>query len=239
MGIADDIKGLTNEVVFSYESRISEVGIIIDNTYRILEEFKTKRNEMSNQLKENLAKEGSLRKKDFDSMMVEILSRQDEREKQVKGLLRTFLEEQKEAAQTIKKNLAEGEKVRIIDFKKILQDIQARQKGGENEVNMMLKEFQKEHKEMAESLRTILDKGEAIRIKDFKEMIKNIRSRQIERINEVREKLDEFRKERQEFRKERQEMASEWQKLTIAMAKKRADSLKGGESREKEEITNG
>lgn len=231
MGIADDIKRLTNEVVFSYESRISEVGIIIDNTYRILEEFKTKRNEMSNQLKENLAKEGSLRKKDFDSTMEEILSRQDEREKQVKDLLRTFLEEQKEAAYTIKKNLSEGEKVRINDFKKILQDIQARQRGGENEVNMMLKEFQKEHKEMAESLRTLLDKGEAIRANDFKEMIKNIRSRQIERTNEVREKLDEFRKERQE-------MASEWHKLTIAMAKKRADSLKGGESREKEEITN-
>jgi len=215
MGIADDIKKLTNEVVFSYESRISEVGIIIDNTYRILEEFKTKRNEMSNQLKENLAKEGSLRKKDFDSMMEEILSRQDEREKQVKDLLRTFLEEQKEAAQTIKKNLAEGEKVRITDFKKILQDIQARQKARENKVSIALMTFQKEYKEVAESLHNLLDKGEAIRIKDFKEMVKNIRSRQIERANEVREKLDEFRKERQD-------MASEWHKLTIAMAKKKS-----------------
>jgi len=232
MGIADDIKRLTNEVVFSYESRISEVGIIIDNTYRILEEFKTKRNEMSNQLKENLAKEGSLRKKDFDSMMEEILSRQDEREKQVKDLLRIFLEEQKEVAQTIKKNLAEGEKVRIDDFKKILQDIQTRQKARENKVSIALMTFQKEYKEMAESLHNLLNKGEAIRIKDFKEMVKNIRLRQIERANEVREKLDEFRKERQK-------MASEWHKLTIAMAKKRADSLKGGESREKEEITNG
>ena len=232
MGIADDIKRLTNEVVFSYESRISEVGIIIDNTYRILEEFKTKRNEMSNQLKENLAKEGSLRKKDFDSMMGEILSRQDEREKQVKDLLRTFLEEQKEVAQTIKKNLAEGENVRINDFKKMLQDIQTRQKARENKVSIALMTFQKEYKEVAESLHNLLNKGEAIRIKDFKEMIKNIRSRQIERTNEVREKLDEFRKERQK-------MASEWHKLTIAMAKKRADSPKGGESREKEEITNG
>ena len=232
MGIADDIKRLTNEVVFSYESRISEVGIIIDNTYRILEEFKTKRNEMSNQLKENLAKKGSLRKKDFDSMMEEILSRQDEREKQVKDLLRTFLEEQKEVAQTIKKNLAEGEKVRIDDFKKILQDIQTRQKARENKVSIALMTFQKEYKEVAKSLHNLLNKGEAIRIKDFKEMVKNIRLRQIERANEVREKLDEFRKERQK-------MASEWHKLTIAMAKKRADSLKGGESREKEEITNG
>jgi len=151
-------------------------------------------------------------------MMKDILSSQDEREKQVKDLLRTFLEEQKEMAQTIKKNLAEGEKVRIDDFKKMLQDIQTSQKVGENEVNMMLREFQKEHKEMVESLRVFLDKGEAIRIKDFKEMIKNIRSRQVERANEVREKLDEFRKERKE-------MASEWHKLTITMAKKRADSL--------------
>jgi len=163
--------------------------------------------------------------------MEEILSHQGEREKQVRGLLRTFLEEQKEMAQTIKKNLAEGEKVRINDFKNMLQDIQARQKAGENEVNMMLKEFQKEYKEMAESLRTLLDKGEAIRIKDFKEMLKNIRSRQIEREEEVRKKLDEFRKERQD-------MVSEWRELTVVMAKKRANSLKGGKSREKENITN-
>jgi len=65
MGIADDMKKLTKEVVFSYESRISEVGIIIDNTYRILEEFKTKRNEMNSELKETLAAGESLRKKDF------------------------------------------------------------------------------------------------------------------------------------------------------------------------------
>ena len=231
MGIADDIKKLTNEVVFSYESRISEVGIIIDNTYRILEEFKTKRNEMSNQLKETLAKEESLRKKDFDSMMEEILSHQGEREKQARSLLRTFLEEQKEMAQTIKKNLSEGEKVRINDFKKMLQDIQTRQKAGENEVSMMLKEFQGEHKEMAESLRSLLDKGEAIRIKDFKEMLKNIRSRQVKREEEVRKRLDEFRKQRQD-------MVSEWCELTVVMAKKRSDSLKGGESQGKEDITN-
>ena len=231
MGIADDMKRLAKEIISSYESRISEVGIIIDNTHQILEDFKTKRNEMSNQLKEILAKEESLRKKDFDSMMEEILSHQEGREKQVRDLLRTFLEEQKEMAQTIKKNLSEGEKVRINDFKKMLQDIQARHKAGENEVRMMLMEFQKEHKEMAESLRSLLDKGEAIRIKDFKEMLNNIRSRQVKREEEVRKKLDEFRKERQD-------MVSEWRELTVVMAKKRSDRLKGGEIRKKEKVIN-
>jgi len=35
MGIADDMKRLAKEVVSSYESRISEVAIIVDNTHCI------------------------------------------------------------------------------------------------------------------------------------------------------------------------------------------------------------
>ena len=229
MGSAKDMKRVAQQIVLSYESRISTVGMIIDDTHQLLEDFKTKRNEMSTKLKETLAKEGSLRKKDFDSMMEEILSHQEEREKEAKDFLKTFLEEQKEMAETIKKNLADGEKVRIDDFKKMLQDIQARQKVREDEVSMRLKEFQIEHKEMASSLRSLLNRGEAIRIKDFKETTKNIRERQIERANEVRAKLNEFRKEHQDT-------ASQWHKIAVVMAKKRADSLKGGESKEKEEV---
>lgn len=228
MGIAENMKRLAQEIVLSYESRISTVGMIIDDTHQLLEDFKTKRNEMSTKLKETLAREGSLRKKDFDNMMKDILSRQDEREKEVKDFLKTFLEEQKEMAETIKKNLADGEKVRIDDFKKMLQDIQARQRARENEVSAKLKEFQNEYKEMSESVHSLLYKGEAIRIKDFKEMVKNIRARQIERAKEVRVRLDEFGRERED-------MASQCHKLTVVMAKKRADRLKG-ESKEREEV---
>ena len=230
MGITEDMKRVAEEIVSSYQSRISTVATIIDNTHQLLEDFKTKRNEMSNQLKETLAKEESLRKKDFDNMMGEILSHQDKREKQVKELLKTFFEEQEEIAESIKKNLSEGQKVRIIDFKKSLKDIQVRQKAREEEVSIMLKEFQKEYKEIAESLRSLLNKGEAIRIKDFKEMLKEIRLRQAERKEEVRKKLDGFRTEQQD-------MASQWRKLTVVMAKRRAETLKGGEVREKEEVT--
>jgi hypothetical protein len=227
MGITEDMKRVAEEIVSSYQSRIFTVAAIIDNTHQLLEDFKTQRNQMSNQLKETLAKEESLRKKDFDNMMGEILSHQDEREKQVKELLKTFFEEQKEIAETIKKNLSEGQKVRISDFKKILQDIQARQKAREAEVSTTLKEFQEDYKEMAESLRSLLDKEEAIRIKDFKEMLKEIRLRQAERKEEVRKKLDGFRKEQQD-------MASNWDKLTETMSKKRAE--RGGEKRESEEV---
>jgi uncharacterized protein YukE len=230
MGIVEDMKRLTQEIVSSYQSRVSTIGMIIDDTHQLLEDFRARRTGMTNQLKETLAKEGSLRKKDFDHMMKDILSCQGEREQQVKGLLKTFFEEQKEIAEIVKKNLAAGEKIRIDDFRKMLQDMQARQKAREDEVSMTLKEFQKEYKEMAESLRSLLDKEEVIRIKDFREMLKNIRSRQIERTKEIGAKLDDFRKKQQD-------VASEWHRLTVVMPDRGAGSLKGVVTEEREEVT--
>jgi len=229
MAIVDDMKKLTLDIVSSYQSRVSTIGMIVNDTHQLLEDFRTRRNGMSNQLRETLARQGSLRKRDFDNMMKDILSCQDEREKQVRDLLKTFFEEQKEIAEIVKKNLAAGEKIRIDDFRKILQDMQARQKARENEVSMTLKEFQKEYREVAESLRSLLDKEEVIRIKDFREMLKNIRSRQIERTKEVRARLDQYRKEQQD-------VASEWHRLTVVMPDRRAGSLKGGVTKGKEEV---
>ncbi len=225
MGIADEMKMLTQEIVCSYESRITTVGAIINNTHQIIEDFKTKRMEMSNQLKETLANGESLRRKDFDNMMRDIFVYQDNREKEVRDLLNTFWGEQQEMAETIKNNLAEGEKVRKDDFRNTLQNIQVRQKEREDEVHLRLKEFQEEYKEMGSSLHSLLNKGEVIRIKDFKEMLKDIRTRQKERQEEVRASLNGFRKEQEE-------MASQWRNITNIMAKKRADSLKGGGSKE-------
>jgi len=215
MGIADDMKRVAKEIVSSYESRISAVGTIIDNTHQILEDFKNKRNEMSNQLKETLATGESLRKKDFDNMMKDILARQDEREKQVKELLKTYLEEQRDMAVALKNALAEGESIRISDFKTMLQDIQARQKEREEEISKMLKDFREEHEEMAQNLRSLLDKGERSRIEDFKEMLKGIRTRQKEREEETKRMLEGYQKEHKE-------MAAQWQKLALTMAERRA-----------------
>lgn len=231
MGIADDMKNITEEIVSSYENRISTVGSVIENTHQILDNFKTERNQMSDELKSTLAREESLRKKDFDNMMKDVLSLQDTREKEVKDLLKAFIDEQKELAETIKEILTNGgEKMRLNEFRTIMQSIQARQKAREKEVKLMLEEFQNEYKEMSESLRGLLNKGEAIRIKDFKKMLKDIRSSQLEREEDVRKRLDEYRKERQD-------MASEWRKLTITMARRRAGGIKGGEIKKRRRVT--
>ena len=119
--------------------------------------------------------------------------------------------------------------MRANEFKKLLESIQAGQKDREDEVRLTLKNFQDEYGEMAESLRSLLNRGETIKTKDFKGMLKDIRQKQLERDEEARKRLDEYKKERQD-------MASEWQKLNIAMAQRRTGGLKGGEKTKKEKV---
>ncbi len=90
MQIANDMKRIPEELVSSYESRIANVAMIIDNTHKIIENFRNIRNDMSNHLKERLAKEEFLRKKDFDNMIKDVILMQDRREEEVRDLLKTF-----------------------------------------------------------------------------------------------------------------------------------------------------
>ena len=212
MGKIEDMSKLTEEIISSYESRIFTVGSIVDDTHQVIDDLRAKRNIMSSKLKETLAQEGSLRKKDFDNMMKDLFSIQEEREKEVRDLLKTYLEEQKETAKTIRENFKKnetariaGEKIRGNDFRKMLEDIRTKQTSRESEVCEMLKEFRKEHKETSESFRNLLSKEEGVRVKDVKMMLKNVNAK------------------RREVKEEINEAASQWHELTGVMSEKRAE----------------
>ena len=212
MGKIEDMSKLTEEIISSYESRIFTVGSIVDDTHQVIDDLRAKRNIMSSKLKETLAQEGSLRKKDFDNMMKDLFSIQEEREKEVRDLLKTYLEEQKETAKTIRENFKKnetariaGEKIRGNDFRKMLEDIRTKQTSRESEVCEMLKEFRKEHKETSESFRNLLSKEEGVRVKDVKMMLKNVNAKRMENKEEIKE------------------AASQWRELTGVMSEKRAE----------------
>jgi hypothetical protein len=212
MGKIEDMSKLTEEIISSYESRIFTVGSIVDDAHQVIDDFRAKRNIMSSKLKETLAQEGSLRKKDFDNMMKDLFSIQEEREKAVRDLLKTYLEEQKETAKTIRENFKKnetariaGEKIRGNDFRKMLEDIRTKQTSRESEVCEMLKEFRKEHKETSESFRNLLSKEKAVRVKDVKMMLKNVNAK------------------RREVKEEINEAASQWRELTGVMSEKKAE----------------
>lgn len=153
---------IAENIIASYEARIRVVKETVEDTHKMLGEFRRKREKMAEELRESLAKFQSLRKKDFDRMMGDILALQKEREESVKIMLSNFQTQEMKVVQDLRKMLARGENLRIQDFKKTLakikKDQEIRQKssrdiGGEitrmqSEVHEMLENFKKEREKV-------------------------------------------------------------------------------------------
>lgn len=159
-----DLKDLAKDIVASYDARVKIVGGIIDDTHKMMADFKEKREDMSKDLREALARNESLRKKDFDCMMADIVAQQNKREEEVKRILENFRREEEIVGEKLKRLLAKGEEIRIKDFKKMMADIRQEQEkkakeAGESvagqlqdmrqEVHTMLDNFKKERQSVA------------------------------------------------------------------------------------------
>ena len=217
MPLAKDMKNIVDQIVSSYETRIQSIGTLFDTAHQVLEGFhdslldtRDEREKLNGELRENLAKNKSLRRKDFDRLMDGILLTQNEREKEVRNLLNSHLHEQKEMARDLrgslekfKDSLAKGEAQRVKEFQEMIKEILVKQDERKDEVTFKLKEFRKEQKVLSSKLRELLTKGRDLRIKDLKAMVKNFRvlskerlDRQEERRKEIRQLLGERKKVR-------------------------------------------
>jgi hypothetical protein len=213
--IPNGMKNIVDNIVSSYETRIQSIGALFDTTHQVLQGFhdslldtREERGKLNGELRENLAKNKSLRRKDFDNMMQGIILTQDEREKEVRKLLNSYLIEQKEMAGALRKNLEKfknslekGEARRVKEFQEMIKEILVKQEERKDEVTRRLKEFKKEQIMLTSRLKELLAKGKELRIRDFKSMLKEFNARykerlarQEERKKEVRQLLDEFRK---------------------------------------------
>ncbi len=167
MRTVEQMRNVARDLIASYDARVDAIGTVIDNTYQVLDDFKDKRAKLSTQLKETLAKRGSLRKKDFDRMINGILLNQEEKEKEVKQSLKHFLREQKKEAFELKDALTNNEVERM---KKAQVGIEK----GIAEAKELLKGFYEQQQLLTEKLRELLTKKKDLKIKDFKHMIRNL-----------------------------------------------------------------
>ena len=155
---------IAKDIVASYEARINVVRAIVEDTRKLLEDFRNKREKMSQELREALAQHESLRKKDFDKMMGDIMLLQSEREENVKNMLADFENQETQVLGGLKVMLQRGEKLRLKDFKKTLAKIkgeqEARQKEAPERINeevlrmrsdvqLLLENFKKEREKVA------------------------------------------------------------------------------------------
>ena len=155
---------IAKDIVASYEARINVVRAIVEDTRKLLEDFRNRREKMSQELREALAQHESLRKKDFDKMMGDIMLLQSEREENVKNMLADFENQETQVLGGLKVMLQRGEKLRLKDFKKTLAKIkgeqEARQKETPEQINeevlrmrsdvqLLLENFKKEREKVA------------------------------------------------------------------------------------------
>ena len=203
MGIASDMKNLSEDIVSSYDVRVKAIGILVNNVHRTLKGFSTNRKKMANEQAKAL--------KDFVN----------ELSNSVGNMIEGIQKGHKEMADKLKADLAKGEEERLKDFKTMMADIQKAVKEIETYVKNKLKEFSDTHADMSEELKKELAKyvNDLVNttkklMANNKKLMGNIQARQKERNAEVADLLEAFKTEREK-------MAANWQALTAKMAKRR------------------
>lgn len=193
-----NIDGFFDNIISSYETRIQKIQtafqssenitesshFLFDNVQSSLNDLRKERDLLNTKLCETLAKNGSLRKKDYNTMMSGILCALDEKEKEAETQFLNFIEAQKETAQALKtsllgiKDITSPDVTEKINMVKVqLSRISELQETRKEIVMKSFNDFQKLHNRMIDSLNILLSKGDQIHINDIKkikeQLIKN------------------------------------------------------------------
>jgi hypothetical protein len=193
MNTGDDlnIDGFLDNIIASYENRIQKIqealqssenitnssNILFDNVQNSLAALKSERDKLNTRLCETLAKNGSLRKKDYHNMMSGILDMVNEKEEEAGGQFLNFIESQKKITQSLKNSLLSikdissqdaNEKIEII--KKQLSISSALYEEGKKKAIKTFSDLQQMHNKLTECLEGLLKKGNNILIQDIKEL---------------------------------------------------------------------
>lgn len=221
-----DLKNVIENIISSYEKGVESISSVFDTTPLILNDFqnsvldtKEERQEINDQLRDILARNENLRKKDFDNMMQSVFKPQDEGEKEVRNLLSNYLNEQKEIAYALRDNfikvreaLAKGEVERIKELLSMIKKLLTKQDKRKEALTSRLKELQKEQQEVVSKVRALLIKGRELRVRDLKELLQQIKLQRQERIAQKLERREEVRSMLADFKKKRMRAAKKLQK---------------------------
>ena len=192
MKTEENLKDLANSIIDSYEMRVKTVNDLMEQAYHFLEGFHAELQEMIVQLKENLAKSESLRRKDFDRMMSGLTARRSAREEEAEKVFQNFQEEEKEMIGRLRNVMVQGDRSNPDDMEIIKEDILSRQKERETGIVNALKRIQMEQEELKTALKKLLAKGETVKLKDFKLMLKSLKVQQGVRDNQVGRLLEDL-----------------------------------------------
>ena len=192
MSAGSDVKELAVSIIDSYEMRVSTVTTLMTQANNLLKSFQIEMEDMITQLRDNLAKSESLRKKDFDIMMRTMVDRMREIEQEEQDRFIKFQMEESEMIGRFRR-LVSGESLVVTeDMEALREDVHTRQKERERRVVNGLKQFQIAQEEFRSGVKILLLKGDGVRIKDLKQILRTIKAHQYFREPEIIAILDSF-----------------------------------------------
>jgi len=224
MLLTADKENILENVISSYEARIQSIEAFFEATGQIFQDFqesllstRAEREKINGQLKERLARNDSLRRKDFDRMMDVISSHLDQSEQEIRQLPKKYLGEQTKLVQQLREGLgnfkdalSKGQAKKVKELQTPIKEILTKQDESKNKVTSKLKEFQQGQQQTSKMLKELLGKGEKLRIKDFKAMLIEFKKQREERVayqeqrhQEVKDMLSKFKTERTQIERTR------------------------------------
>jgi hypothetical protein len=217
------------ELITSYENRIATVEELMTTAYQatvtsggsfdILDE---ERERLKTGLQKTLARNCSLRKKDFNRLLDRVLSDSnknrgaiEEERNQVSEKVQEYLDEQKQLASCLRQQVVElaGDKTEKGCLDTIISNIKATYEDRGQRLFAMLREFQwrleayqKEQEEINHKLQRLMERGESLNLEDLRQLeaAKAHHERKADRElrrEEVDRLLSHFRQQRLEIRR--------------------------------------
>lgn len=184
---------LVTSIIDAYEIRISIVEWIIDSSCSTmmasvhnLDELMASINGVARALRDGLARNCSLRHADFDALMVNILAELEKGKKEIEAehryiiqSIKGYLEEQKSLSTCLRERLIgfmQGQ-VKREDVETAIDGLRETHRKNGQELFPLLRgfqcqvdQFQCQQEEIAQKLRELMDKGEALKITDLKQL---------------------------------------------------------------------
>jgi hypothetical protein len=168
------------QTAFQSSENITEsTHLIFANVQNSLHTLKKEREILNSKLSQAMAKNGSLRIKDYNLMMRDVLNLFNEKELDTEKQFSYFIEELKEATQSLKNRLLDikdadyqhtSEKNTII--KAQVSHITELQGSRKEKVIKSFTDFQQMHNRVILNLEDLLKKGDSVSVKDIK-FVKN------------------------------------------------------------------
>ena len=217
MLLAADTENILEDMISSYEIRIQSVEVSFETAHQVVAgledsilDARQEREKINDEIRDTLAKNESLRKKDFDSMIGVIWSHQNQQEQELRNLSKCYFRAQTRLIQELRQSLrsftdalVKGEAGGAEEFQAPMKEISAKQEKKRKETISRLEEFQKERQQTARMLKNLLAKGKNLRIRDLKLMLAEFTRQHNEPVTCKEERRQEIKKPLREFKPRR------------------------------------